>query len=206
MKIPAIKTSYLTLYNLTQSILWTSTLLSLLKSTSSHLTTLKISQTLATLEILNALLGLTPSLLATFFQVTGRNIILLLIIDKIDFMKISLYAKILFFCWTGIEVIRYPFYVFKNRLPFFFVWIRYSVFYVLYPVGFFMELVCYYYGLAEVRELWSFSFGWFFFDFQVFGWFVMLGYLYFTPFLFFHMVRIRRKKLGIDLKKVISFF
>ena len=48
--------------------------------------------------------------------------------------------------WSMTEVIRYPFYAFSllGKVPYPFLWLRYTTFYVLYPIGVFSEAVSIY--------------------------------------------------------------
>lgn len=41
------------------------------------------------------------------------------------------------FAWSATELIRYPFYAFNlvNMNPYILLWLRYTTFYILYPVG-----------------------------------------------------------------------
>jgi len=98
----------------------------------------KIIQTFAVLEIVHTLLGFVKSSLpTTVMQVFSRLVLVWGIADHYDQAKENpLYASMVF-AWSVTEVIRYAWYAFNLcgiQLPWL-TYIRYTFFYVLYPVG-----------------------------------------------------------------------
>ncbi|EJT97406.1 PTPLA-domain-containing protein [Dacryopinax primogenitus] len=98
----------------------------------------KIIQTFALLEVVHAMLGLVKSSLATtIMQVASRLILVWGIADHYDQAKENpLYASMVF-AWSITEVIRYSWYALNlcDLKISWLTWIRYTFFYVLYPVG-----------------------------------------------------------------------
>lgn len=103
---------------------------------------MRCSQALQYLEFLNALVGYTKgSPLFPFLQVTGRNFILFAIIHAESRIQEMPVVFVLFMVWSLVELIRYPYYIIslvKKEIPFL-TWLRYSVWVVLYPLGFLCE-------------------------------------------------------------------
>lgn len=152
--------TYLTIYNLTFASLWTWILLSTLSSiiilstssssssSSSSTTTIfqtlspptRWIQTLSLLDILHSLTRLIPApLFSTFTQIATRVIQVWLI--WFTFPETTAEASIAFpallLAWSAADAIRYVFLTLHlwGKAPRGLVWVRYSMFYVLYPVG-----------------------------------------------------------------------
>jgi very-long-chain (3R)-3-hydroxyacyl-CoA dehydratase len=72
-------------------------------------------------------------------------------------MSLNLYCLLL--AWSITEVIRYPFYAFKELtdVPYILTWLRYTTFIVLYPLGVASELAMVWLALPELKRtgLWS---------------------------------------------------
>ena len=108
---------------------------------------LQLTQSLATLEILHSLLGLTRSSpFTTALQVSSRLFIVWCILypfppppSQLGFLLASL-------SWATVEVPRYLYYAWSlaspSTLPYALTWLRYSLFLVLYPSGITGELLC----------------------------------------------------------------
>lgn len=97
-----------------------------------------IAQSLAVLEILHAAVGwVRSSALITLVQVLSRLIVVWCIAEKYQAAAHSPFYALMVFAWSLSEVARYPFYV--NQLlhspSFVALWMRYSAFIVLYPLG-----------------------------------------------------------------------
>lgn len=103
---------------------------------------MKCSQALQYLEFLHALVGYTKgSPLFPFLQVTGRNFILFGIINAESRIHEMPVVFVLFMVWSLVEVIRYPYYllsVLKKEIRLL-TWLRYSIWIILYPLGFLCE-------------------------------------------------------------------
>lgn len=148
--------TYLTIYNLTFASLWTwiflstlsSTILSTSSSSSSSSPTIfqtlsprtRWIQTLSLLDILHSLTRLIPApLFSTFTQISTRVIQVWLIWYTFPetTAKASFAFPALLLAWSAADAIRYVFLTLHlwGKAPRGLVWVRYSMFYVLYPVG-----------------------------------------------------------------------
>jgi very-long-chain (3R)-3-hydroxyacyl-CoA dehydratase len=93
--------------------------------------------------------------------------------------------------WTFAEVTRYTFYaigLLKIDPPAFLVWMRYSLFMVLYPTGISSEIISIYFSLGGLAT-WGGS------VYMKFWCYLTLLYLPGTPILFGHMLKLRKKRL-----------
>ncbi|CAG7838022.1 unnamed protein product [Allacma fusca] len=140
---PVVKT-YLLLYNVVLALGWAYVgYLGLQKwSEPDKLWTqtevsLKIFQTAAIMEIVHAILGFTPTNVATVaFQVLSRLGTVWGVLDLAPPARVSTGVPLLLICWVVTEVIRYSYYA-LNLLGSAGViaWFRYSLFIILYPLG-----------------------------------------------------------------------
>ncbi len=103
--------------------------------------------------------------------------------------------------WSITEVIRYSFYALKlyDVCPYFLLYLRYTLFYVLYPMGVASELALIFFRLSYYHEHRPYSIDMpnrlnFSFDSYWFVWAMILGYLPGFPQLFNYM-RVQRKKV-----------
>lgn len=104
--------------------------------------------------------------------------------------------------WSVGDIVRYALYIatISQRVPKLLLWMRYSLFMVLYPLGIVAEWLMYYRTLPFVEEhrLYAISVPNkynFAFDFGIWNRIVLVLYLYFGPFMFWHMLHQRRKRL-----------
>ncbi|KAH8875908.1 Very-long-chain [Schistosoma japonicum] len=95
------------------------------------------------LEPFHALLGWIRSgnVLASFFQVFGRSLVLFFIVLPHPQFHSESTTYWLFFAWSLIEIVRYPYYIlsllsFQNALI---TYLRHTLWIVLYPIGFICE-------------------------------------------------------------------
>lgn len=99
--------------------------------------------------------------------------------------------------WSITECVRYGFYLSSNPLvlgkstPYFIVWLRYSLFYVLYPAGVLGELGVIYQSLDDIRKIEIFSI-----NLVYIIYLIMLVYIPGLPVMMMHMVKQRSKTLG----------
>ena len=137
---------YLAAYNLVAFIFWLAYLCSFMANgfalTPTGLLLLNIAQGLAVLEIIHALLKWVKSPVAsTAAQVASRLLVLALInIFTKNELFVSVISKGVFICslaWGITELVRYSFYLLSlfNKQPSFLLWMRYTFFIVLYPLG-----------------------------------------------------------------------
>lgn len=165
---------------------------------------MKCSQMLQYLEFLHSLVGYTKgSALFPFLQVTGRNFVLFAIINNEPRIQVMPVVFILFLVWASVELIRYPYYIgsLMNKEISLLTWLRYTVWIVLYPLGFLCE------GTVLLRSVpffeetkqftvqlpnpWNFTFDMVAFM-KIYMGFVLLPGIYLVM---KHMTKLRAKKL-----------
>eukprot|EP01100_Stratorugosa_tubuloviscum_P014006 TRINITY_DN725_c0_g2_i1.p1 TRINITY_DN725_c0_g2~~TRINITY_DN725_c0_g2_i1.p1 ORF type:complete len:244 (-),score=83.67 TRINITY_DN725_c0_g2_i1:78-731(-) len=162
----------------------------------------------AVLEVLHSLVGLVKtSAFTTFMQVLSRFVVTIVcILIPISNQHIAFTTMIL--AWSITEFIRYNFYTcsINGKVPHFLLWLRYSSFLILYPIGVASELIVCFYALPEIERtrLWaidmpnSLNFA---FSFHFFLIFFMLGYIPGFYILFTHMLFQRKRHLGATKQK-----
>jgi len=99
---------------------------------------LQIFQTAAVLEILHTLVGIVRSPIGTTtMQVYSRVMVVWPVLHTVSDARNSIGLPMLLLAWSITEVIRYSFYAFGliNMTPYLLVWLRYTLFIVLYPTG-----------------------------------------------------------------------
>lgn len=207
---------YLALYNLGQTLGWSYILCQIIQ----HYTNLSLNDSLwsktelsvvifqnaAILEIIHAAIGLVPSnVILTTFQVFSRVIVVVGVIlaTPYTYAAASLGLPLALIAWSITEIIRY-FYYFLNLfaiVPYIMIWLRYTTFIVLYPIGVTGELLCFYAAVKYANtysdawsyvlpNTWNFTFSYLY---LLIG--VMLLYIPLFPKLYMHMFTQRRKML-----------
>ncbi|XP_030433402.1 very-long-chain (3R)-3-hydroxyacyl-CoA dehydratase 3 isoform X1 [Gopherus evgoodei] len=118
-------------------------------------------QTLAFIEILNSLVGIVRSpLVPSLLQVLGRNFVLFIVLGNVEEMQSKAVVFFVFYCWSIIELFRYPFYMLSCidiewKLL---TWIRYTIWIPLYPLGALAEAVSLIQAIPIFSETGKFSF------------------------------------------------
>lgn len=215
LKDPSVSELYLILYNCLQTVGW----LAILINTALYLfyykgdwksfpgaferteASLKFFQSLAMLEVLHIMLGFVksnPSL--TFLQVLSRVVIVWLVFNPVPPTSIGTLMVIL--AWSITEIVRYLYYAWSmaEKPPYILLWLRYTLFIVLYPLGVAGEIISTYYALPVIKEQklntlqmpnqlnWSF-------DCYTFMLMALVAYLPGFPALYSHMLKQRGKYL-----------
>ena len=175
---------------------------------------LKISQSVAIMEVLHAMLGIVRSPVAiTATQVASRLWILWGIVNLTPESTttsvvtiggvLNLSLVTLLTAWCLSEIIRYGFFALKEvgSQPGFMVWLRYSGFLVLYPLGVSSELAMVWLALPVIRlkGLWSIALPNpinFALSYDVVCVLAVAAYLPGFPQLFTYMLKQRKKVLG----------
>lgn len=105
--------------------------------------------------------------------------------------------------WSITEIIRYGYYALNliNLVPSILIWLRYTTFIALYPIGVTGELLCFYAAQFYARDnhIWSIALpnaSNFTFSYYYFLWIIMLMYIPLFPKLYLHMFAQRKKVLG----------
>jgi very-long-chain (3R)-3-hydroxyacyl-CoA dehydratase len=111
-------------------------------------------QVLAIMEILHALTSVVrASPLTTFIQVFGR-LQVLFVHYHIREAQTSFGNYPMILAWSFVEIVRYL-YLALNVIriaPFPIVWLRYSLFYILYPIGVYGEMKVLYDSIGEIER------------------------------------------------------
>jgi len=172
-----------------------------------------ILQILAWAEVVHALTGLVPSNpLQVMCQQWGRSFVLFFVILAHDGLAESPQVHWLFFVWSMIEIIRYPFYMLKSlEAPSnkFMTWMRYSAWIPLYPAGILLEMAIIHAAipLFEISRTYSFSLpnAWnFSFEYGTFLRGYLMMYPIVGPVMLWHMWSQRKKALGGTRSKSAS--
>ncbi|KAI5465667.1 tyrosine phosphatase-like protein [Mariannaea sp. PMI_226] len=138
---------YLILYNFLSAVAWSVVLgrtISLLASHGPEAVYLgagewtKWTQTVAGMEILHSILGVVRApLFTTLMQVASRLLLVWPIVDVFPQVAISPWYSSMLIAWSLTEVIRYSFFTLSlsGFQPKPLTVLRYSTFYILYPIG-----------------------------------------------------------------------
>ncbi|KAI3398259.1 hypothetical protein diail_9597 [Diaporthe ilicicola] len=200
------KRAYLVAYNAISALLWSVVLGRTLSTLTAHGleqgTSLvypavgewtRWTQTLAALEIVHSVLGVVRApLFTTLIQVASRFALVWGAVYLYPLIAISPAYSSMLLAWSSTEVIRYLFFALSlsgGYEPALLKWLRYSGFYVLYPVGISSEL----WELSQAARAASAegnTAG------VVVALLVMSTYLPGAPLLYTHMMKQRRKVLG----------
>jgi very-long-chain (3R)-3-hydroxyacyl-CoA dehydratase len=146
---------------------------------------LKIIQTLAVMEILHSVFRLVRSPVVTVvIQVFSRLFLLWGVTNMSSKSKEhwSLYAMVL--SWSLVEVPRYTFYAVSQlmpKVPFPLFWLRYTLFFALYPSGITGEVLQIIQFMSELKAQNSMLVWYLFFI-------IICLYVPGSPFMYFHMV------------------
>ncbi|CAO1402544.1 unnamed protein product [Diamesa hyperborea] len=206
---------YLITYNVAQVLGWSYMLFQLIsyytidRGTSTTLwdylsLTVIIFQNAAVLEIVNVAIGIVPSnLMVTTLQVFSRVMVVCGVVMATPTGKVSPGLPLALLAWSVTEIIRYGYYAFNlvGSVPYVLVWLRYTTFIILYPIGVTGELLCFYWATKHVyaTKQWSIempnslnaTFSYFYTL-----WMIMLSYIPIFPQLYLHMFAQRKKIIG----------
>ncbi|KAK4879417.1 hypothetical protein RN001_007563 [Aquatica leii] len=205
---------YLIAYNLVQTLGWSFMFYQLVqyylfpKSDASLYDSLKctliIFQNAAILEIFHATFKLVPSSpVITMQQVFSRVMVVCGVLMASDDARLGLGLPLALSAWCITEIIRYLYYTLNlvNSVPYLLIWLRYTTFIILYPVGVTGELLCIYAAQNEMKQsgMWTvtlpnvlnFTFN---YPYLLLG--IMALYVPLFPQMYLHMFAQRRKILG----------
>jgi len=106
----------------------------------------------AYLEVFHAVVKLVPSNPSiVFMQVFARFICVVGVADVFKVCQASSGVSLMLICWSISEVTRYLYYV--DSSAYLLKWCRYSFFLVIYPIGAFGELLCYWNAAEYIQPL-----------------------------------------------------
>lgn len=156
-------------------------------------------QTLMVLEVVHSALGLVRSpVVTTIIQVSSRLLVVWGVLYLFPEVGQSIFFSTCTIAWCITEIVRYTFYVYTLRrptgsattgaVPYWLTWIRYSAFYVLYPMGAGSEWLLILLSLPEAEQ---FS--------TLYTLFLKANLLIYIPgfyVMFTHVLKQRKKVLG----------
>ncbi|KCZ82335.1 hypothetical protein H312_00358 [Anncaliia algerae PRA339] len=140
------------------------------------------TQSFFVFEIINIMIGATRSTyLATIIQVTSRVYISWVVAYYHNLNNI--YLTIMLIVWNISDMIRYLFYIFRGKLL---KKLRYNAFIILYPVGIGLEifLTNMVYLKHKGHAAWFYAT-------------IMILYIPLFPFLYYHMIKQRKRSSAI---------
>ena len=161
-----MKRGYLIAYNGASTVLWSYILWkavgALLTGEDVHDTLkgpVRWVQSLALVEIAHSVTGLVRAPWTTTVMQVASRILLVWGIDYPFDIQSLAYASMVV-AWSMTEVVRYGYYFCSNFsgagwVPDGLVWLRYSLFYVLYPVGVASEMTCIWTSLDKASPLYA---------------------------------------------------
>ncbi|GLT54774.1 hypothetical protein SLA2020_279440 [Shorea laevis] len=210
---------YLTLYNWTLFAGWFQVLYLSVKTLreSGHEQVynaverpLLLAQSAALLEIVHSLVGLVRSpISATMPQISSRLYLTWGILWSFPQIQTHILVTSLVISWSITEIIRYSFFGMKEALgftPSWLLWLRYSTFLLLYPIGIASEVGLTYVALPFIKasekycirmpNKWNFSFDYFYVAIFAIGIYVPGG-----PHLYLYMIGQRKKALSKSKKE-----
>jgi very-long-chain (3R)-3-hydroxyacyl-CoA dehydratase len=188
---------YLAAYNLTAFIFWLAYLLVFAASgfslNSTGLILLNIAQGLAILEIVHAIVKWVKSpVMSTAAQVFSRILVLVLIdffynqgsLPSITHTGITVVS----IAWGITELVRYSFYLLSlfDKQPSWLLWMRYTFFIVLYPLGVTGEWL-----IIVTPLVMHFTLG----LYAAMVGFLAISYIYYFPVLYMYMWKQRKARL-----------
>lgn len=191
------KTQYLILYNFVNAVLWLTVLGRVIllvplvgfgRVYPGVGKFCKWTQTLALLEVVHAVVGLVRAPIGTTaMQVASRLLLVWGVVDTFPFLAKSAAYSSMLIAWSVTEVVRYSYFVFtlSGYSPGLISWLRYNLFYVLYPLGISSECWLIYKAVEPAKEIR-----------QELGWLLQLILFIYVPgsyILFTHMMAQRRK-------------
>ena len=207
----AIRTTYLFLYNCVQWAGWLAILadrvlnISIPALTENGTTFLYFFQSLAVMEILHSLTGVVRASFATTLVQVVSRLQLIFVHFNVQEARESNGLVPMVLAWGLVEVVRYLYLALNlvNMAPRWLLWFRYTLFYVLYPLGVYGEMKVLFDALPSMSKSgilsvtlpneWNFSF-----SFACYIW--TLLYVIYLPGLYVqytHMMKQRSKALSV---------
>lgn len=170
----------------------------------THRGTVMVAQGLAFMEVLHSAAGVVSSPTTTvLIQVGSRFLVLYGVVEQVPELQEHVVFLLFLFAWSLAEVPHYLYYTLTmmDRATYFLLFMRYSLFLVLYPMGISAELFCIYSGIHffKLTKQWSIympnrvNFELIFY--QILQAVIVL-YMVGSPYMYCHMWRQRQKYLG----------
>jgi len=202
---------YLFLYNFVQFLGWSYILFLLVQhyaSGGSYETVwekirapLIIFQNAAAIEVLHALIGLVRSPVPTTLMQVLSRVALTAVAYLVPQVQTHWGVTLMVGSWAAVEVVRYLYFAvnqYTKELPYALLWLRYSLFMILYPSGITGELLVLYNSLSyfESTGLEMFHIGGFGLKIYYVAIFGLFTYVPGGPYMYYHMLKQRSKYLN----------
>ncbi|KYQ90647.1 hypothetical protein DLAC_09280 [Tieghemostelium lacteum] len=205
-----VSKAYLVLYNAVQTIGWAYILMKLALHHKDGYNPngvwdligkeVILFQGAAVLEIVHSLIGIVKTPVATTFVQVFSRVACVFLATIVPTTQNYWSLTLMLFCWSITEVIRYSFYALSivNMVPYFLGWLRYTTFYILYPMGVLGETSTILASIPFVTEnkVLTYSMPNFLnvsFDFAFFLKFSLIFYVVGLPWLYMHMISQRKR-------------
>lgn len=155
-----------------------------------------VTQCLAIIEVVNSATGVVKSpIFTTASQVASRLLIVLGIFLVLPYSPANYHWVYISLntAWAVTEIVRYSYYASNlkdpQNVPYVLTWLRYSLFYVLYPAGVASEVSIIYLSLGEAERVVGAWYSWFLFA-------ILFTYPPGLYSLYTYMIKQRKKVLG----------
>lgn len=185
--------SYINIYNYLQTLLWLVGLIFMATTfVAPNLTQYLnkyyiIIQSIMFLDIIHAILKLVRgNIFATILQVGSRIYVVWMIVRE-QTEGPNIWNYLMYTAWSLAEIIRYQYYIRKPSEGLL-LFLRYNAFIILYPIGILTgELPLIYQNYQATKNIVNLV--------------IMFLYIPFFPYLYIHMLSLRKKKSHVDNKK-----
>ncbi|CAI5509558.1 unnamed protein product [Closterium sp. Naga37s-1] len=166
---------------------------------------LQIAQTAALMEIIHSILGIVRSpVSATLPQIASRLFLVWGVLYPAPQVREHVLVASLLLSWSITEIVRYSFFAVKEAFGFTpapLLWLRYSMFFVLYPSGITSEVGLAFLALPYLKASHVFSFDMpnkvnFAVDYYLVCILILLTYIPGSPYMYTYMMGQRKKALG----------
>jgi len=152
----------------------------------------------AVLEVFHALVGLVKSSVSTTVVQVASRVLLTMIATYVPDAQKTWFLTLMVGSWAITEVVRYLFYSLNivQATPSILVWLRYSLFLMLYPSGVIGEVGTLYSSLPYIHQtkLWSTEYEYINAYYAL--WVILFTYIPGLPYMMSHMIRQRKKSLA----------
>ena len=120
-------------------------------------TLLQVVQYVPVVEVLHAVLKIINAPFATTVIQIFSRVLVVAVLSAFSHSALSVGYVMISVAWSLAEIVRYLYYVVnvvdKNKMWYWLVWCRYSLFIVLYPIGVVGELITLWQSMEELKKV-----------------------------------------------------
>jgi len=151
----------------------------------------------AALEILHAIIGLVKAPVGTTFMQVFSRVALIIVAISVPDAQTHWVFYFMVTCWALTEIIRYLYFAWSQlgTVPFQLLWLRYSMFLILYPAGVAGEISTLVVSLPYINQHQLFSLGLWNSYYATIA-YILIAYIPGLPIMYFHMLKQRRRYLS----------